>query len=178
MPKKRAWGEPDEGYSRDRLYTGGTDRQGHSGKARDIKLQPWLHDIIVRVAEEMPGYQGQVGAFMRNAAHHQALYDIERLENPDLKEKLRREFQLHADMEEQARQLSRFAEMQRYVSSCRAVLPVYTESGNWMLVTQQVEQMKKRVTDGLLWEPCASEIEQLVSEYGSKLKQAGKQASG
>lgn len=163
-----------DGYSRENFYCGGTDPKGHSGKARDLKVQPWLLDLMWRAAEEIPAYKGQLGNLARNAFTHQVKYDIDRIADPKKREALMREFRLHVDMEEQARQMQRYSEMQRYVSSCGVALPVYANSGNWMMVTREVEKMRKNLDEGVIWEPCAGEVRQLIDEYEKKLRTANK----
>lgn len=168
------WELDDDGYSRDKFYIGGTDNKGHSGKARDLKVQPWLLDLIHRVAAEVPAYKGQIGNLNRNALTHQVKHDIQLIEDPRRREMLMREFRLHVDMEDQARHLQRFAEMQRYVDSCGVALPLYAESGNWMMVSRELEKMKKNLEDGVLWEPCAGQVKALIGEYEKNLKHAKK----
>lgn len=162
----------DGGYSRDEFYCGGTDGKGHSEKTWNIKVQPWLKDLMARVANEVPAYKGQIGNLARNALTHQIKHDISRLDDPKLREALMKEFQLHVDMEDQGRHLGRFAEMQRYVSTTRVVLPVYAESGNWMMVSRELEKMRRNVDDGVVWEPCKSELQQLFTEFSEKLRRA------
>lgn len=164
----------DPHYSRDKFYISGKDSFGHSEKGRDVKIQPWLKDIIGRIVDEIPAYRGQFTNAFRNYCTHGARYDIERIEDPKTREQLLKEFQLHVDMEDQARNLQRYAEMQRYVNSCRAALALYAETKNWMMVTREVEKMKKNLSDGVLWEPCSSEVESLVIEYGARLRSGGK----
>lgn len=172
--RPEGWQLDDGGYERDKFYTGGTDAKGHNERVWSLKVQPWLKDLMERVCQEIPAYKGQHGNLARNALTHQVRYDIERLDDPKLRDLLMREFRLHADMEDQARHLQRYAEMQRYVSSCAVALPIYASSGNWMMVTREIEKMKKNVEDGVLWEPCTTDVQKLIDEYAAKLKQAGK----
>lgn len=163
---KKAWGQPDEPF-----YIGSTDGHGHSERGQNIKFQPWLMDAMNRLRHEIPAYKNQLNHVIRDLCTLGVKERIKLLSD-DVRIEVERIFQLHLDMEQQNWTLNRMAEMQKYVDHCEATLRVYEAQQAWMFVSRDLEKMKQRLDEGLVWEPHASRARELIVEYEAKLRNA------
>lgn len=162
----------DQGFNPDKFVIDARDDKGHYERIRDVNVPPTLFGVAWRLALEIPPFNKQMGGLVRYSMSLGCAYLLDVVEDPKTRDSIRRDFQLHQRMEEQARETTKYAEMQRYVSSCRASLSLYSQSGNWMKVSQELEKIKKDLDAGLVWETAAGELREIVREYEAKLKLA------
>lgn len=167
LPKKHEWGKSGEEF-----HTGATDEKGHFERGRDIKFQPWLHDLMIVLQKEIPAYRDKFGNVVRDLCSRGAKEVSELIENPEARARMEKLFQLHIDMEEQAWELSRLKEMGIYIQRSEATMTAFAEMGSWMLLSKRIERLRVNIDAGSLWEPYLSQGKKLIERFEAKLREA------
>lgn len=172
MPEapKRKWGENDPDI--EPFYLGATDEHGHSGKVGDLRVSPWLLDAMKALSHEIPAYNGKLISVARDCLTIGVKRRNDQVGDPETKAQINRTLQLHLDTETQAWEQKQFLAMKNYAESCEMTLRIHSDAGNWMRVSAHLEQMKKRLSEGMLLEPHKKTIEKLVKDFTARLKKA------
>lgn len=128
-------------------------------------------DVVRTLAGEIPAYKGSINNCIRDLTSIGAKSRMELLD-PEKHAEMMKVFQLHLDMERQGWEIQRLREMESYVNRTEGTLRTYAEMGSWMLVSAQIERLKARIEDNVLWEPHLATAKKLLKDYSEKLRRA------
>lgn len=166
--------EGESGYSLDRFYTSSSNEHDHSKQLRNLTIPKWLAALVHELVEFIPDYKNKSSAMVIDALVHRVQYLKEHIKDSKAREKFLSKLDFAIERLEHERLLAEFAEMGQYLDSTQAVLKVLETSGNWMLVTREIEKLAKNLDMGRLWEPYAEQAHAMIEEYQRKLRAAKK----